>query len=432
MYAKLLTRRLRGALRTSSLLALCAAAACSSAEETDADAAHGRPPSATMVADFSGGSEDEGRRSAGRYGYGDGPAIDGVYEADAFGAGGRGDSDEGPETTPPAPGGSETAAPALPAPPPKMPYRGVNLAGAEFGSALPGRDGVDYRFPTTGSVDYYLSRGMNTFRIGFKWERLQRSAYASFDEAYFKQLDGLVTYATAKGAKVILNPHNFARYYGTPVGSSQVPSAVFADLWKRFATLYAGNPAVLFNLVNEPNNMPTEQWVSAANSAIRAIRAAGAKNLIIVPGNGWSGAHSWYHTYYGTPNAKAMLSIDDSAGNVLYEVHQYLDSNSSGGSDRCISAKIGSERLAPFVRWLREHKKRGFVGEFAGGRNQLCYDAVDDMMKYMMDSADVLDGWLWWAGGPWWGDYPFTSEPKSGQDRPQMSILMKYLSSSSL
>jgi endoglucanase len=308
-----------------------------------------------------------------------------------------------------------------------LPYRGVNLNGADFGSALPGTEWYDYVFPTTTEVDYYRAKGMNTFRIGFQWERLQRTAKGAFDTTYFTKLDALVRYATGKGAYVVLNPQNFARYYGQTVGSAAAPSAVFADLWRRLALVYKANPRVLFGLVNEPNTMPTEQWVGAANAAIASIRAAGAGNVVLAPGNAWTGAHSWYDNWYGTPNAVAMLGIKDPSSNVLFEVHQYLDSDSSGNGSTCVSATIGSQRLAAFVKWLRANKQRGFIGELAGGRNATCYAAVKNMLTYVAAQSDVLVGWTWWGGGPWWGEYAFTLEPKAGVDRPQMTLLAPYL-----
>jgi endoglucanase len=308
-----------------------------------------------------------------------------------------------------------------------LPYRGVNLAGGEFGTALPGSEGIDYTWPTAPEVDYFVSKGMNTFRIGFKWERLQPTAGGELASGYVAKLDALVAHATSKGASVILDPHNFARYYGIPVGSSTVPASVFADLWRRLALRYADNPRVIFNLVNEPHTMPTEQWVGAANAAIQAIRAAGASNLIHVPGNAWTGAHSWNASYYGTPNAQAMLDIVDPSDRIVFEVHQYLDTDSSGSSDQCVSATIGSERLAPFVAWLRANGKKGFVGEFAGGNNSVCNAAVKDMLAAMMDASDVLVGWLWWAAGRAWRNYPFSLHPSGDQDQPQMTLLLPYL-----
>ena len=308
-----------------------------------------------------------------------------------------------------------------------VPYRGVNLAGAEFGDALPGTFGRDYTFPTRSEVDYYMGKGMNTFRVGFKWERLQPAARAAFDGAYFERLDAIVAYATSKGANVILNPHNFARYYGDPVGSTKVPDATFADLWKRLAEKYGTNSNVLFNLVNEPHDMSTEQWVGAANAAIAAIRTAGATNLVVVPGNGWTGAHSWTSSYYGTPNSTAMLKISDPKNNIVFEVHQYMDDDSSGSSGNCVSTTIGRERLQAFVRWLRDNNKKGFLGEFAGGNNSTCNAAVKNMLDYVHSASDVMIGWTWWAGGPWWGEYKFTLDPKNGADRPQMALLTPYL-----
>lgn len=333
-------------------------------------------------------------------------------------------TDPAPAPAPTAPTPTTAAAAPTPA---KMPYRGVNLSGAEFGSAIPGTFGADYTFPTNAEVDYYMGKGMNTFRVEFLWERLQPAANGALDATYASRLDSLVTYATSKGAHVVLNPQNFARYYGNTVGSAQVPNSVFADFWGKVSAKYASNPLVMFNLVNEPNTMPTEQWVSAANAAILGIRGAGATNTIIVPGNAWTGAGSWYDTGYGTPNAVAMLAINDPGDNVLYEAHLYMDSDASGASAACVSATVGSERLATFVKWLRDNHKKGFLGEFAGTNTATCNAAVSNLMTSLDAASDVMEGWLWWSGGPWWGEYQLTLEPLNGVDRPQMALLAPWL-----
>ena len=74
--------------------------------------------------------------------------------------------------------------------------------------------------------------------------------------------------------------------------------------------------------MNEPNTMPTEQWVSASNAAISAIRTAGANNLILVPGNAWTGAHSWSDSWYGTPNATVMRGVVDPGHHFAFELHR--------------------------------------------------------------------------------------------------------------
>lgn len=412
MDANRVVKKAKGFIALTSVLAV---SACGAAGEGLGDSAEdSRPASTTRGADLPGGEASDEETMA----IGEGIGRDAPDAPPAPGA---------PKPRAPAPGEPAPAAPQHQIPSGPMPYRGINLAGAEFGAAIPGRDGVDYTFPTPAEVDYYLAKGMNTFRIGFKWERLQRSAYGELDAAYFARLDSIVRYAASRGAQVILNPHNFARYYGSTVGSARVPSAVFADLWRRLARAYVDTPSVLFNLVNEPHSMPTEQWVRAANAAIAAIRGAGAKQLVLVPGNSWTGAHSWSSGSYGTPNAVAMLDVVDPADNMVFEVHQYLDADSSGGGSTCVGPKIGRQRLANFVTWLRDHGKKGFVGEFAGVNDPTCRAAVTDMLRYMMESSDVLVGWLWWAGGPWWGEYKFTLEPRNGRDRPQMALLAPFL-----
>jgi aryl-phospho-beta-D-glucosidase BglC (GH1 family) len=92
--------------------------------------------------------------------------------------------------------------------------------------------------------------------------------------------------------------------------------------------------------MNEPDDMVTELWSDDANAAIQAIRNAGASNLILVSDNGWTGAHSWGQSWYGTKNVQAMLGINDPRNNYAFKVHQYLNSNFSGTSDSSPSKRV--------------------------------------------------------------------------------------------
>jgi endoglucanase len=313
---------------------------------------------------------------------------------------------------------------------------GVNLAGAEFGEgSLPGVYNVNYTYPTSAEVDYYVGKGVNVFRLPFRWERVQTSAGGELNGVEIARLDAFVNYATDKGARVILDPHNYARYYGNVIGGGTVTNADFANFWSRLGGRYAENDKVIFGLMNEPHDMPTEQWLSAANSAIAAIRATGANNLVLVPGNAWTGAHSWNSNWYGTPNGQVMTGVVDSADNFAFDVHQYLDGNSSGTSDQVVSETIGRERLTDFTNWARQNGHRAVLGEFAvsnsmvgTGTNQIGDEAINNMLDYMDANDDVWMGWTWWAGGPWWQEYRYTIEPTdlgSGNpvDRPAMNLL---------
>jgi aryl-phospho-beta-D-glucosidase BglC (GH1 family) len=220
---------------------------------------------------------------------------------------------------------------------------------------------------------------------------------------------------------------------------SYYPNSVFSNFWWRVADIYKTNQFVIFNLMNEPNAMPTEQWVAAANAAIAGIRATGATNVIHVPGNQWTGAHAWTANYYGTPNAVAMLDIVDPASNVVFEVHQYLDTDSSGTTTNISNASIGVTRIAAFTTWLRNNNRRGFLGEFAvanstigSGATLIGDEALTNMLSYIQANADVWEGWTWWAAGPWWNEYMFTLEPTNlGQpsqvERAAMPVLRSFI-----
>ena len=95
-------------------------------------------------------------------------------------------------------------------------------------------------------------------------------------------------------------------------------------------------------------------------------------------------------------------------------MHQYLDSDSSGSHTECVSTTIFQERLVAATQWLRENKKIGLIGEFAGGANAQCITSLNGGLKYLKDNNDVWTGAIWWAAGPWWADYIYNMEPPSG------------------
>lgn len=308
-----------------------------------------------------------------------------------------------------------------------LPYTGTNLSGGEFGDVAPGKPrvyGTNFVYPSPAEFDYFAGRGMNVFRLPFRWETLQPTAKGPLDRAETDRLKGVVTAGTKKRLVVILDPHNYARYYGKTVGGPDVGADVLADFWGRLAAEFKGDPHVWFGLMNEPHDMPAAQWAAAAGAAVTAIRKAGAKNLILIPGDGWSGAHSWVQS-----GNDALLAIKDPANHNAFEAHQYLDADSSGTHPTVVSATVGRERLRQFTAWCRAHHKRAFLGEFGAAAAPEAQAAVSDMISAMEQDRDVWLGFTWWSAGPWWGDYMFSIEPKNGQDAPQMTALRPHLQS---
>jgi endoglucanase len=307
-----------------------------------------------------------------------------------------------------------------------LPLTGVNLSGGEW-NIKPSK-GTNYFYPTKAEIDYFAGQGMNCFRYPFRWESLQPSPRTPLVKAALDQLKESVKFATDRKLTVILDPHNSARYYGTNlVGASQITAADFADFWDRLAVEFKNDEQVWFGLVNEPNNMSTQLWFEDADAAIAAIRATGAKNMILVPGNHWSGAHSW--TGGGeNSNAKWALTVRDPLNHWALEVHQYVDGDSSGTKPFVVSPTIGAERLVKFVSWCRQHHLRALLGEFGVPVVPTGEETLHNMLHSMERDSDVWLGWTWWAAGARWGDYLFSIEPRpDGTERPQMAWLRPHL-----
>lgn len=305
---------------------------------------------------------------------------------------------------------------------------GTNLSGLEFnGGAIPGKAYFDYGVPTHAEVDYFVKKGFRFFRLPFRWERIQPSAGGELDAKYLGLVKDLASYATGKGAHVLLDVHNYARYKGKVIGSDTegaVTAKQFGDLWARLAKEFSADPKVVFGIMNEPFGMDTKLWLDDANAAIAAIRATGATNLLTVPGTRWTGAHSWVKSDNGT----VMLGVVDPLDNWIYEVHQYLDSDSSGTHDTCPSTTIGEKALASFTAWAKANGKRAMLGEFGAANNATCLEALDKALAHMKANDDVWAGHTYWSAGPWWGDYMYSIEPrKDGSDAPQMATLLKHL-----
>ncbi|MBN2527531.1 MAG: glycoside hydrolase family 5 protein [Deltaproteobacteria bacterium] len=326
-----------------------------------------------------------------------------------------------------------------------LPFVGVNMSGPEWDGGARGTEWPN-QYLTKGYesfLKYFRAWEMTTVRLPFKWEYLQPKLREDFDEEELEQLKITVFHLREYHARILIDMHNYARFKSDLIGSDAVSYDDYADAWRRLAELFKGYPEVMFGIMNEPYNMPTMQWVEGANAAIKAIRETGAKNLIFVNGNGWSGAHSWKQTWTDKPaeaitNAEAMLLIEDPLDDdhLIFEVHQYLDEISSDWGvcecsdwekqNGCTDETVGSYRMNGFTDWLREHDKKGFLGEFGSQESPTCIKALDDQLKHMEDNDDVYVGWVWWSAGPGCTSWQRPIDPECWNDE-MVDDLKKYL-----
>lgn len=302
---------------------------------------------------------------------------------------------------------------------------GVNFSSPGFGSsALPGKYGTNYIYPAESYYQKYGELGLNLVRLTILWERIQPQLNGELNAVELARLLQSLDFADKHGVKVIVDLHNYYRYYGKLIGSTEVPIASFADVWTRLATKLSDHPGLRgYGLMNEPHNT-NGLWPEAALAASQAIRQVDQEHWIYVGGDRYSAALYW-------PKYNNRLINDpwmrDPRNNLIYEAHLYLDRDTSGMyADRTetFAPSLGVDRARPFIDWLKANNLLGHIGEFGvPAYSDQGIVAMDNLLGYLRDNCVPL---TYWAAGPWWGDYPLSLDVKSGGDRPQLPVLTRY------
>ena len=237
------------------------------------------------------------------------------------------------------------------------------------------------------------------------------------------RLDDIVNYATSKGLKIEIEPHNYGYGFGALIGSAQTPNSSFADLWGKLAVHYKSNPDVIFGLMNEPHVQSATVWLSSANAAIAAIRSAGAVQEILVPGSYWDGAWTWT-----TSDNAAVIGTGIEVRSTIWR------SKSTGISIRMVAVRI---RASSHHYWHRTGDRSHAMGgndrkSFVPGRSRRQHGSSEldcvgqdaelhPAAHQCLGRRDLLGGWSVV------GNYMFSIEPEGGVDKPQMTILVEHL-----
>jgi hypothetical protein len=307
---------------------------------------------------------------------------------------------------------------------------GVNIAGGEFGSNVPGVLGTDYIYPSTQEIDYYASQGMTVIRVPFLIERLENSPGGPLSAQDLQQLQSIVAYAATKGVDVILDPHNYGDAWGQEILPGNTTEQEYDKFMSQFAASFKSDPNVIFGLMNQPNQQTPTQQAQIDNDAIAAIRGAGATQELLVPGTDWDGGWTWVSS--GNAAAINPSTIVDPDHNYAIEVHQYLDSDGSGTNFSPITdPNIGPERLTAVTQWAEANGVKLFLGETGVPSDSESLTALQNELSYMEQNSSVWQGLAYWAGGAWWGSYPMSIEPSglgtgTVTNAPQMNILKQF------
>ena len=270
--------------------------------------------------------------------------------------------------------------------------RGVNTASMEWTS-----DGEGHILSTvqTAIREWHV----NTIRLPLSQDRWFGKAPEQNDQGKFYRILVRQVVDTVKAAKcyIILDLHwSNAGEWGKNIGQHSMPDENSVSFWKDVAAAYQNNPAVLFNLYNEPHNVGWDIWLKGGqvtekatrktpiktyNAAgmqtlLDAVRGTGAKNVVIVGGLDWS--------YDFSGILQGQRPSDPEGNGVLYDNHAYPFKGDT--VDRWISKMEKAAKELPVI-----------VGEFGAETRKGSNTDKDEQWVRQVLQALEDHKWSWTA-----------------------------------
>lgn len=186
--------------------------------------------------------------------------------------------------------------------------------------------------------------------------------------------------------------------------------------------LYFSSP--LYHLTNIVPSITT--WAATVQACVNVIRKAGATSqMILLPSNGWTGAGTMISD--GSLAAlSTVTNLDNSTTNLIFDIHKYCDTDSSGTHAECVMNNIDNA-FAPLATALRAIGRQGMVTETGGGNTASCVQYVCQQLAYLNANADVYLGYVGWSAGafqPSW-NYVLTLVPTRNGNSWTDTLLMK-------
>ncbi|HEV2471771.1 MAG TPA: cellulase family glycosylhydrolase, partial [Chthonomonadales bacterium] len=238
--------------------------------------------------------------------------------------------------------------------------------------------------------------------------------------AYRALVKQVVDLCRSNNCYILLDLHwSDADDWGKQIGQHLMPDENSLAFWKDFAKVYRNNPAVLFDLYNEPHDVPWDVWRDGGTVTERmrfsgseityravgmqqlldAVRAAGARNVVV------AGGLNWAYDMTGFLNGK---QLSDPHGNgVIYANHNY---------------PIKGDTVA---QWLAEMETAAarvpvIVSEFGAGSFGRAGNQGDQWIRSVLQILhDKRWNWIAWdmhprAGPTLISDWNYTPTPGFG------------------
>jgi hypothetical protein len=293
---------------------------------------------------------------------------------------------------------------------------GVNAASLEWTS-----DGEGHILQTVNVAirDWHV----NIIRLPLSQDRWFGKAPEQSDggKAYRELVRQVVDACATRHCYIILDLHwSDCNEWGQNIGQHSMPDLNSVVFWKDFAPVYANNPAVIFDLYNEPHDVSWDVWLKGGlitdrpnvrnmaaknyqcvgmRTLLDTIRATGAKNVVIAGGLDWA---------YDFSGILAGRQLSDPKGNgVIYANHCYDNKGDS------VYTWIGKMEKATA-------KLPVIISEFGGNSGPSKRVPADDWLLHVLQAIDEhqwsYTAWdLHRAAGPTLiSDWNYTPSPRYG------------------
>jgi hypothetical protein len=261
---------------------------------------------------------------------------------------------------------------------------GVNRSGSEYACA---QGWGIFDGPTdAASITAIASWHVNAVRVPLNedcWLGINGVNPSYGGANYRSAIGGYVSRLHAAGLIAVLDLH-----WNAPGTTLALGQQVMADadhspaFWSSVATYFLNDPAVVFDLYNEPHDISWTCWrdgcttsggwqAAGFQSLVNAVRATGATQPVLVGGNGWAGDLSSWLTY----------RPPDPANQLAASVHLYNFSS-------CTTQSCWASNIAPVAAVVPVVS--GEIGE-----NDCAHGFIDTYMAWADTAGVSYLGWTW-------------------------------------
>ncbi len=244
-------------------------------------------------------------------------------------------------------------------------------------------------------IDDIAAAGFDTIRVPIKWSaRAGKKPPYTINESLFERVDHVVDYAISKGLNVIIDVHHYEEIMKRP--EQHVPR--LAEIWRQIAERYQDrSDKLLFEILNEPHDSMTPQWLERANNMIMPIiRETNPERWVILSGADWGHLDDLQNMPSMPDDDRTMWSFH------FYEPFGFTHQGATwtwqkyptGVEWGTEEEKAEIDRLAAEAgAYMRKERKPLFLGEF-GAYTKAPFDSRVEYLGHVRKAAD-REGIAW-------------------------------------